>query len=234
MERDKAIVRAVYQYRALSREQIQALIFPDIRPEVPQRRLKALYHHRYLERIPVPASDHPMASYKPVYRLARAGAELIAFEQEIELRSLLYWGKSDDKEGRTTDVGVLFLEHLLKMNDFRIAITLAAKRHGYQIEKWLDESTLRTFDDSVTITTENGRKEKVAVIPDGYFVLDIGNRRAHFLLEIDRATMTNSRWKQKIEAYQAYLQQGGYERRYNTRSLRVLTVTTSDERLTNL
>ena len=31
---------------------------------------------------------------------------------------------------------------------------------------------------------------RVAVVPDAYFVLNLGNRRAHFFLELDRANLT--------------------------------------------
>lgn len=74
----------------------------------------------------------------------------------------------------------------------------------------------------------------VAVIPDSYFVLNLGDRRAHFLLEVDHATITNSRWATRIRAYLAYIQSGKYTERYQTRSLRILTVTTTEQRLMNL
>ncbi len=233
-ERDKEIIRAVYSFRMLTREQIQKLLFPMIRREVPQRRLKYLYHHRYLERVPLPVSDHPLAAKKPVYRLAPRGAEQIAQEQDIELKELLYWGRGDDKDHRDTQVTSLFLEHELAVNEVRIAVTLSAQKHKMEVEKWLDEPTLRGFRDSVTITNEEtGRKQKVTVIPDAYFLL-VTPRRAHFELEVDRSTMTLTRWKQKIMAYEAYIYQGYYEKRFKVRTLRILTVATSAERLKHL
>ena len=57
---------------------------------------------------------------------------------------------------------------------------------------------------------------------------------AHFFLELDRGTMTTRRFKQKILAYQVYYASGAYQRRYGTRSLRVLTVTTSAGRTESL
>jgi hypothetical protein len=62
----------------------------------------------------------------------------------------------------------------------------------------------------------------------------MGDRRAHFLLELDRATMSNPRWRTRIRAYLAYVNAGKYQVRYQTRSLRILTVTTTPERLENL
>ncbi len=46
--------------------------------------------------------------------------------------------------------------------------------------------------------------------------------------------MTTKRFKTKILAYQAYYGSGAYQRRYETRSLRVLTVTTSAPRAEHL
>jgi len=42
------------------------------------------------------------------------------------------------------------------------------------------------------------------------------------------------RFRDKVLAYQAYIASGQYEKRYGTRSLRVLTVTSGAKRLENL
>ncbi|MBM3302427.1 MAG: replication-relaxation family protein, partial [Deltaproteobacteria bacterium] len=55
-----------------------------------------------------------------------------------------------------------------------------------------------------------------------------------FFLEIDRATLENKRWREKVQAYQAYTESGKYTERYGTTSLRILTVTTGQKRLSNL
>ena len=87
--------------------------------------------------------------------------------------------------------------------------------------------------DYVSVIAGNGHV-RVPVIPDAYFALHLGDRRAHFFLELDRATMTTKRWKTRIQAYRAYAESGKYQARYKTRSLRVLTVTTTPQRLENL
>ena len=46
--------------------------------------------------------------------------------------------------------------------------------------------------------------------------------------------MTRGRFRDKVLAYQAYIASGQYEKRYGTRSLRVLTVTSGPKRLENL
>jgi hypothetical protein len=71
---------------------------------------------------------------------------------------------------------------------------------------------------------------------DGYFTLRLPStqRQAHFCLEIDQGTMTNPRWQEKVKAYQEFRQSGQSERQWGTRNFRVLAVTTSERRLTNL
>ena len=65
-------------------------------------------------------------------------------------------------------------------------------------------------------------------------MLNLGDKRAHFFLEVDRATQPHRRWMQRVRAYMSYVQSGKYSERFGTHSLRVLTVTTGPRRLTNL
>lgn len=239
--RDREIIRQVYLFRLMTREEIELLLFPPSKgqdhPTLTSRcrkRLSLLYQHGYLERIPVPIGPGLWA-WKPVYRLAEKGAEIIARELGTPIARLDYWGKAFDKDHRPTDIGLLFIEHSLAINDIRIAIMKETHSHNFRLEKWIDDTQLRSQEmkDYVTVMTPSIHL-KVAVIPDAYFILNLGDRRAHFFLELDRATMSNKRWKTKILAYKAYVATGRYQKRYQTKSLRVLTVTTTRERLANL
>lgn len=60
-ERDREILRRVYSYRLMTREQIERLLFaPDngqdhfTKTSKVRARLKLLYHHGYLERMAMP------------------------------------------------------------------------------------------------------------------------------------------------------------------------------------
>ena len=79
-----------------------------------------------------------------------------------------------------------------------------------------------------------GRYREVAVIPDAYFSVQMGNRRAPFFLELDRATMSTARWNTRVKAYMLYLRTGKYTERYHSTSLRILTLTTTPRRMLNL
>lgn len=240
-ERDKKILHAVHEYRMLTREQVERLLFaPEggqdhfTKTSKARHRLKVLYQNKFLERVPLPVNTARWA-WQPVYRLARGGAEVVTADLGISVQDLVYWGKGDDKDRRATEVTPLFLTHALHINDVRIAVTLAAESSGYRIEKWLDDGQLKSQErkDYVRVSV-GGQSHTVAVIPDSYFVLHLGDRRAHFFLELDRATMSNSRWGERVRAYLAYIRSGKYSERYRTRSLRILTVTTTEQRLLNL
>ena len=241
-ERDRAILRQVYAFRLMTRDQIERLLF---QPENGQThltktskvraRLKLLYHHGYLERIPAPIAPGVWA-WRPVYRLSRKGAQLVAGEGGTGVSRLSYWGRGDDKVHRASGASLLFLHHALQINDVRTAITLAAQRQGYRVEKWISDWQLKSEErrEYVSIVGRSGQYQQRAVIPDAYFVLNLGDRRAHFFLELDRATMSGQRWKEKVSAYLAYVRSGQYRERYQTTSLRILTVTTTAKRLENL
>jgi hypothetical protein len=50
-------------------------------------------------------------------------------------------------------------------------------------------------------------------------------------VEVDRGTMPNRRFKEKVERYFAYDLSGEYGKRYQAKHFRILVVVTSSERL---
>lgn len=221
-ERDIQIIRAVYECRVLTTQQLQDLFFPSLHQAY--ARLAALYHHAYLDRKFVGAYIDKMNT--PImYVLDKRGADLLQAELGLEVN----WS-SEYKQ-----VGVQFLEHTLAINTCRVAVAKACEETpGFRLLKWLSEADLKADYDRVTIRSTAGKNVSVSLIPDSYFVLDTPRGMAHFFLELDRGTMTTKRFKSKIYAYQAYYQTGAYEKRYATKSLRVLTVTPSQVRATHL
>ena len=224
--RDSAVIRAAYSYRFLRQDQIQALLFPS--KWTTQYRLVRLYQHRYLNRL---FTAVPFGRGKTVYCLDERGSDLIAAELGIDRGDI-------DWKPRHARIGSYFMEHTLAVNDVRIALELACRKTGSRIGEWADEQDLKRAhtreQELVHVVGARGNRQRVAVIADGYFVLRSGNRKAHFFLEVDRATIANKRWMQKIRAYNAYYKSGKYQARYGTRSLRMLTVTTGEKRLANL
>jgi DNA-binding MarR family transcriptional regulator len=219
-ERDKAIIHAVHTYRVLRQAQLERLFFGS--QSTAQRVLQRLYQHGFLERkfFPVLTGRSPT-----MYVLDKKGAELLRSDYGLE--NLVWYPSS--KELKTE-----FLEHTTAINEFRITVTLAAQFAGYELLNWQGENDLKAQYDRVRIMTGHGKSQMISLIPDSYFVLKTPRGFAHFFLELDRGTMTTKRFKSKIQAYLAYYQSGAYSKRYNSRSMRVVTVTNGVKRLENL
>lgn len=234
-ERDHAILQAVYEYRALTGEQIEALFFSRSARTQRNNRLKGLYHHGFLGRTEQPQSL--TEGRKPfVYWLDMKGAELLALEYGCDVTEL-------DWNPRGHVVKPLFLDHLLATNDIRIAVSRAAAQQGFVIEEWRDDKTLHKehAQDKVAIKNSQGKVEYTSIIPDGYFVLKTGTARYRFFVEADRRTVTGEAttlgtrdWSRKVLAYLAFFRSNIPETRYGSRRFRVLTVTTGAKRLANL
>ncbi|MHB1356701.1 MAG: replication-relaxation family protein [Anaerolineae bacterium] len=222
--RDVQVLKAVHDYRVLSREQIQRLLFPS--QNTTNYRLQRLYQHGFLDRRWRPV-EYGQGMGQAIYLSRKKGINILAQHLTVSPEHLHH--QSTSRTARSP-----FLEHTLQVNDVCIAFALAVQRAGYQIERWLREDELRAAREYVYMTTNSGTPRQVAIIPDSYLALRLGDRRAHFLLEIDRSTETSGRWVHRVQAYLAYIASGQYSRRFGTNSLRILVITTSQERLANL
>ncbi len=219
-ERDKEIILAVHIYRVLRQDQLEKLFGRS--KTVMQRILVRLYQHGFLERkfLSILGWNSPT-----LYVLDKKGAELLRTEYGFDE---LVWYRT------STNLKPDFLEHTIVINDFRIAVTIAAKTAGYEVFRWLSEADLKADYDRVQIRNATGRMQSVSLIPDSYFVLKTPRGFAHFFLEVDRGTETTGRFKAKILAYIGYYESGAYEKRYASKAMRVLTVTSGAKRLQNL
>lgn len=234
-KRDVAILVALFEYRALTAPQIATLFFQSEHGEVNTRckhRLQMLYHYGYLRRDEQPSKLSE--GRKPlVYFLDREGAALLREKEGFDLHG----------NEHKLDVTHLFLEHLLLTNDMRLAFLKSAHKHGFDLEKWLDDKTLKSpqIKDKVVLKGKGGAHLRAAVVPDGYFRLKTQGDSYNFFVEIDRGTVTGETtewgrrdWGRKVKVYLEYHRSGLYEKRYRTADMRILTLTTSETRLSNL
>lgn len=235
--RDAEIIETAWRYRALTTPQIASLYFPTVDNSVSSQcltRLRHLVAGGYLDRQEQPQvrSD----GRKPyVYFLGKAGAAFLIEEIGVEPQ-LLDWKLTDN------NVTWLYLSHLLATNDVRAAISQAVQARSWTIETWLDDRALKKAEyDYVQIPDAQGRRHQAAVVPDGYFVLSDGTYLYHHFLEVDRGTMTGKAtsgesrdWARKVRIYLEYYRTGSFQKRYKTRSFRMITVTTTPARLTTL
>lgn len=127
-----------------------------------------------------------------------------------------------------------FLDHLLAVNDVRVAVTLEAQFKGWPLVEWRDESTFRAAPDRVEVTNSQGKKVGKPVLPDSYFCLQVPLGTARFFLELDRGTEPHHKFKPQIQIYQEYIESGLYQRRFHAQGVRILVVTSTQTRLENL
>lgn len=221
-ESDRQIVRLVHDYRILSQTQLQ-LLMGKSRSRV-QQALVRLYHHQYLERL-----------FLPVWFEGRSPTLYILDKRGIALLQGL--GVQDFSAMPSTKLSPMFLEHTLAINDARIALTQACESKGWSLLTWKSENEIKMDYDRVTVQIGRNKPQRVPIVPDSYFVVDIPGRGvSHFFLELDRGTMTLQRFASKVHAYIAYYKSGGYQKRFQAESFRVLTVadTPSIGRVDNL
>ena len=240
-DRDLAIIKSVYEHRALTTPQIQRMHFPAGQGRSErgrlvhcQHRLKLLYHNGYLTRDerPTKLSEGREAL---VYFLDTLGAKLLASYYKVDI-SELDWRPRDNTAGANH----LFIDHLLHTNDVRIALTCAAQADGWDVTRYVDDRDLRRKEMKAYVQLL-GESERVAIVPDGFFTLSSDQRTFHHFLEVDLRTVvglsskTGRRdWSRKVRAYLEYFHSGRYGERYSAKGFRVLTVTTGQTRLQNL
>ncbi len=226
--RDTALIRAVNDYRIVRSDHLRVLF--GMSKSSLQYRLVRLYQHEYLNRLFLTAVTAGPASSTPLYVLKKRGAQVLVDTFGYDQRDL-----------RLPKVRTFkwdFVEHTLKLSDVRLAIAVAARTQGWQLETWWDELVFRATPDTVYLTNSHGRRVKKPVLPDGYFCLaglPFGREgRARFLVEIDRGIEPKSAFRPQIEVYEQYTESGGYEARFQAKSLRILIVTTTVRRLATL
>jgi len=130
----------------------------------------------------------------------------------------------------------LFYEHTIRRNDFQLALTLACRQApNVEVLFWRQD---RSIKDAVTFLNGNGKTpailRKVPLFADGFFGLEVKDRKLYFFVEIDRGTTDNKRFLTKMKGYYHLWLQRRHVKRYGIENFRVLVVTTSKARMENL
>ncbi|MHB8276742.1 MAG: replication-relaxation family protein [Candidatus Humimicrobiaceae bacterium] len=224
-DRDKRIVEAVYQLRFLTRDQIKLLEFGEGSMTACQRGLSLLYHNGYLSAVhkPIPTG---YGSSKRVYCLSKKGAGLIAHLYSEEEAREIKWNEKLNK------VEPFFIEHTLAINDVKIAFLKAVLETKEYELFWFNEQEVKAWKEKVDDPENSGKT--LPITPDAFLYLIGKNKKAYYFLEVDRATESNCRWRDKIKGYVEYVKSGKYQAKFKTEALRVLTISTSKERIANL
>jgi Replication-relaxation len=243
--RDLDILRAVHRYRLLRSTHLTALA--DGSRQTTLRRLQLLFHHGYLDR-PAAQLDWYVRGSEPLaYALGNRGAQALAAEGELK-SGALRWDKN-------RNVSRQFLRHTLAVAEVMVAVEVACRDtegvaliQPEEILAAVPEATRRLrlpFRWQVEVT-EGEKLQHLGVEPDRVFGLRFGGRppsrdRAYFFLEADRGTMPVTReglaqtsFRRKLIGYRETWRQGLHRTHLGIPNFRVLTVTTSRERVGHL
>ena len=242
---DIEIIRQVGRYRFLRSADVVRL-FPDRSPRKIVERLCALYHAGYLDRPRAQLDYFAHSGSAPIiYALGNNGAQVLA---EFEGTSLL----ATDWCDKNREVKRPYIHHALLVAEVMIAFEVAM-REREDLALVNENSLLVTLPIATrrainpwTLTAELRQgltRHVIPATPDGVFALHFRNvdRRSYFFVEADRATMpiirsdlSQSSYRRRLLAYLTAHQAKQHTQRLGIDNLRVLTITTSAERIASM
>jgi len=244
-ERDLRLLSNLARLRLASGEQLAALDGGSAQNVA--RALLALWENDYVERLLGQLETRVLykGSFPLIYGLTRPGAWLLGKHGYDVRRRLLY---ETDKQRQA---GWRFIEHRVDITEFMVQLELACRaRSGValierteivgQAEKSHRDRRVRLFA-KVRI---DGEQLKLSADPDEIFGLrsTTTQRESFFFLERDRGEMPVQRFKdtqqtyfaKKMLIYYSAFKAGEHEREFGIPNFRVLTVTTTKDRVAQM
>lgn len=204
-----------------------------------QRRMKLLHEAGFVQRVErFQTLKEGKKSY--FYTLTASGAEAV-----MSVRGgSIFWRKTDSR------LRPNYVEHLIMTNDARLAVMRLQKTNhssGLRLLRWRDELMLAQDHKELKIPASVNPDKTISyasLIPDAYFVIrDQDGYESRFFLEIDRGSesvISNNpfyrTWAHKINLYLRFIftlqgaKESIYTQMYREPDVKVLTITTSDER----
>lgn len=242
-ERDLMLLAHVARHRFLTSAHLAALDGGS--PQGVLRCLRMLFDHGYLDRPKAQlATMHDQGPRPFVYGIGQKGVRALR-ENIHRLNRNVDWSEKNKRAGS------IFIAHTLEIADFMVGLELACQTQGdiklireHEIIADAPDATrtarepLRWLTDSI----ENGKKERWSVVPDGLFGLQFSDdTAAYFLLELDRGTIPIVRSgpdhrsiRRKLKTYFDGWCADRHVRQFGVKQVRVLTVTSSRERVHNM
>ena len=221
---DVAALLVLNRFHYLSAGQMCRLLYSPGSLTYVQAMLKQLTDAGYCQRLFLPrVAAH--GSAPAIYRLARKGRQWLRGE------GLLEQGRYRPSEELRHSY--LFFEHTLGVNDVLIAAVLLAREFSdVRVHELKHERELR--HEPMDVPNSNGARTHV--IPDGYVDFRIAEKlQSCLLLEYDRGTEDQAKWRAKIAALTTAVTSGVYQTAFGTNSLTVTVVTIPQpQRLTHL
>lgn len=247
--RDEAILRALYKYRFLTTEHLQVLTETDSKWGM-NKRLRLLYDHKYVDRPKAQKAIFSHAMKRPtVHALGNEGARLLSSRFGIPMPPTVYWTEKNRR------VREKHIEHTLGISDFMVGMEKACREAGnvrvIDKEEILAQSPAQTKQTKdpfrwKTTVRHKGQAYDISIVPDYVFGLEYLDKpedknKAFFFVEVDRATMPVVRrdimqtsFLRKMQSYGDTWNRKLAERRFGMHTFRVLTLTTSDDRIATM
>ena len=248
-QRDEAILRALYKYRFLTTEHLQTLTETESKWGM-NKRLRLLYDHKYVDRPKAQRAIFSHAASRPtVHALGNEGARLLSSRFGIAMPPTVYWTEKNRR------VREKHIEHTLGISDFMVGMEKVCRDAGnvrvIDKEEILAQSPTQTKQTKdpfrwKTTVRHKGQLHDISIVPDYVFGLEYqdrpeGKNKAFFFVEIDRATMPVVRrdimqtsFLRKMQSYEDTWNRKLAERRFGMNRFRVLTLTTSDDRIATM
>jgi hypothetical protein len=222
-ERDQEIITSVYEFGFLTRQQIQRLYDFNCVTRI-NIRLRKLFDHSYLSRRFLSTIK---GSSQAMYFLGPKGIDLISEKTGVDAAEIKKKQKNHNERKE------LFFDHDLLLNDIRIGIYEALEnQRAMELDRWI--SSTDCLQEWKYADPKLGRQYKVMLRPDGYFRYFSETKLFGCFLEVDRSTMSNSRFQSKVKLYLDYIRSGLYPLKYDLQFFRVLVITETRQRLLNL
>ena len=219
-QRDKELLRLVYEMRQLTAAQIDSVLFKNCHPSVGVRRRKKLRMQGFLSARWAPISRSEGQSFY-VYSLGPQGTGIVAESEGYSLNGVRKRQRQDER------LSWLWYLHREAITDVRLSFLKACNRQSYTLSWQTDEELAARK----LTTTLNGKK--VPILPDAFFTITLPAKRASFFLEVQRESRPFV-WHEKARSFTAYVREGGYTRDFGAKGLRVLTVCSTREQAQGL
>lgn len=206
-------------FHFLTAEQLTRLLYAAGSLTYTKARLKRLVDVAFCERYKQPRRTE-RGNLPYIYRLSRRGVAFVVDALGVEPVSRI-------RPARVGEYTYLRYEHLIRLNDLLIALTLVCRDHPQMTLAALrhDEDLRRT---PIPVTLADGIVARV--VPDAWVDIRIADGTAQyqecFAIELDRGTEHKTAWQAKVASLVAFAN-GPYQQTFGTQALTFAVATTA-------
>jgi len=218
-----ALIEAIYRYQLVTCEQlVTACGYSKNSLRLVQKMLRHLVEQHYVLTLSRPT----LKGKAPfVYTLARKGLQYL---KKAGYDVSDYFRPSQERE---LEKNYLFLSHTLALNDVLISASrLAQFSPNHSLFEFTHERVLKRMPYKVEVS-RNDKTETITLIPDAF--LEFRRTKATgkevripVLLELDRGTTEQMRFRKKIRAYITLIKSGVYKEMFSVKTIIVAFATT--------